>query len=266
MKKISLVSLPKSTITKFIPSCKTRKELLLKLGYKSNGGTRKALKMICDKYNIDLSIFDAKLTAAKYCEHPKYCKNCGKVIPYEKRLNNFCNSSCSASFNNKERHLSLETRQKISEAVQKKSPRFNGDIKIVTNFPTKEHHCKNCGKRLLSRQKLYCSHGCRQEGERIGYIKRWKNGEEKGLKGEYGISNCIRWYLFNKFNYKCQCCGWGERNKFTGVVPLEIHHIDGDYTNNREENLQLLCPNCHALTETYKAHNKNGRKNRKKYY
>ena len=35
-----------------------------------------------------------------------------------------------------------------------------------------------------------------------------------------------------------------------------IHHIDGDYKNNNEDNLQLICPNCHSLTETYKSHNK----------
>ncbi len=85
------------------------------------------------------------------------------------------------------------------------------------------------------------------------------------MKGEYGVSNHIKKYLFEKNNCKCEKCGWGETNKFTGNIPLEIHHKDGDYTNNKEENLQLLCPNCHSLTESYKSHNKNGRKGRKKY-
>jgi predicted HNH restriction endonuclease len=43
----------------------------------------------------------------------------------------------------------------------------------------------------------------------------------------------------------------------TGNIPLQIHHIDGDATNNKEENLQLLCPNCHTLTENYGSLNKN---------
>ena len=34
-------------------------------------------------------------------------------------------------------------------------------------------------------------------------------------------------------------------------IPLEIHHIDGDCTNNKMENLQLLCPNCHSLTSNF---------------
>ena len=30
-----------------------------------------------------------------------------------------------------------------------------------------------------------------------------------------------------------------------------MHHIDGDCTNNKMENLQLLCPNCHSLTSNF---------------
>ena len=51
---------------------------------------------------------------------------------------------------------------------------------------------------------------------------------------------------------KCKNTIW-----FDKEIPLEVHHIDGDNQNNELENLQLLCPNCHALTETYRGRNKN---------
>ncbi len=42
----------------------------------------------------------------------------------------------------------------------------------------------------------------------------------------------------------------------TGRIPVEIEHIDGDWTNNLPSNLTLLCPNCHSLTPTYRALNR----------
>ena len=82
------------------------------------------------------------------------------------------------------------------------------------------------------------------------------------MKGKYGLSNHIRKYLFKKNNNKCELCNWGEINPYTKTIPLEIHHIDGNYTNNFEENLQVLCPNCHSLTSNYKNANNQGRDGR----
>lgn len=41
----------------------------------------------------------------------------------------------------------------------------------------------------------------------------------------------------DKYSCKCQLCGWGKVNTYTEKIPLEIHHIDGNYRNNKEENL-----------------------------
>ena len=125
--------------------------------------------------------------------------------------------------------------------------------------------CLNCGKELVGNKK-YCNNKCQSDYQYKEWIIRWKQGLEAGLKGEYGISCHLKRYLFEKFNNKCCKCGWGEINPYSQTIPLEIDHIDGDYYNNVEENLQLLCPNCHSLTSTYKGANKgHGCKDRKKY-
>lgn len=52
---------------------------------------------------------------------------------------------------------------------------------------------------------------------------------------------------------KCERC---KRTEWEGVpIPLELHHINGTRTDNRIGNLQLLCPNCHALTDNYRGKN-----------
>jgi 5-methylcytosine-specific restriction endonuclease McrA len=59
----------------------------------------------------------------------------------------------------------------------------------------------------------------------------------------------------NLLEYKCQNCGC-DGHWQNGIISLEIDHIDGDNTNNQLSNLRYLCPNCHALTETYRGKNK----------
>ena len=58
----------------------------------------------------------------------------------------------------------------------------------------------------------------------------------------------------NVFPYECMCCGNSTWNK--KPIPLELHHVDGNNHNNNLNNLQLLCPNCHAQTNNYRAKNK----------
>jgi hypothetical protein len=54
---------------------------------------------------------------------------------------------------------------------------------------------------------------------------------------------------------RCALCGtsptWRGRR-----LPLEVDHLDGNWRNNRIENLRLLCPNCHSTTDTYRGRGK----------
>ena len=122
-----------------------------------------------------------------------------------------------------------------------------------------------CGKEV--KKGNYCSSTCYAKHQEKQYIERWKNGEENGLIGKYEIKTAVRNYIFEKNDNKCECCGKSYINPYTNLSVLQIHHKDGDCTNNKEENLQLLCPTCHAMTENYGRRNQNATRkdNRKRY-
>ncbi len=109
----------------------------------------------------------------------------------------------------------------------------------------------------------YCSNQCQADLKYDNYIKGWKNGEILGLQRLGVVSGYIKKYLRKKYNNECCICGWSEVNIYTGTVPLVADHIDGNWRNNIESNLRLICPNCDSLTSTYAALNKGkGRKDR----
>lgn len=69
--------------------------------------------------------------------------------------------------------------------------------------------------------------------------------------------------MLEKFNFSCSVCGWNERHPVDGKPLVEVDHIDGDAENCRPENLRVLCPNHHAMTDSFRARNKESKRNRK---
>jgi len=61
---------------------------------------------------------------------------------------------------------------------------------------------------------------------------------------------CKRLLKENIKAHQCEVCKRKEWNN--KKIPLELHHINGNNKDNRIENIQLLCPNCHALTDNYR--------------
>lgn len=123
--------------------------------------------------------------------------------------------------------------------------------------------CLVCGKETERAGYTYCSNICQLEYQHQQYIKRWKQGKEHGMQRLGIVSGHVKKYLRRKYKDKCCLCGWSRINPKTGKVPLVADHIDGNWQNNKETNLRLICPNCDALSPTYAALNKgNGRKNR----
>jgi len=163
----------------------------------------------------------------EYLNNPKLCKQCGEIVPYLKRLKySFCSSSCSALYNNPNRK--------------------------------KDRFCFNCGNSLSKSAKKYCSHDCEIKFRYRNFIEQWLSG--KTIVNREDLPVAIRKWVVNQRGEQCWKCGWKEVNPVTGNIPLNIHHLDGHSSNNRPENLMLLCPNCHSLTETYGSlNNGNGR-------
>ena len=77
------------------------------------------------------------------------------------------------------------------------------------------------------------------------------------VKNSQAARKEVRKYILrhNIMKYQCQNCGC-DGNWMGGIIALELDHIDGDNTNNEISNLRFLCPNCHALTDTYRGRNK----------
>lgn len=81
--------------------------------------------------------------------------------------------------------------------------------------------------------------------------------EEVFIENSPVTQKVLRGYVerHNIIEYKCQNCGCDGKWQ-DGIIALELDHINGNNTDNRIENLRFLCPNCHALTNTYRGRNK----------
>jgi 5-methylcytosine-specific restriction endonuclease McrA len=75
----------------------------------------------------------------------------------------------------------------------------------------------------------------------------------------------IKRYLLEQRGHRCESCQLVE---WMGQpIPLDFDHINGNSEDNDLTNVKLLCPNCHALTSTYKGANRgHGRHHRRMKY
>lgn len=96
-------------------------------------------------------------------------------------------------------------------------------------------------KRNLQRLNLECSHW---KGS------AWNKGERLKDWSKYSRAVNLKPHLIKLRGHVCERC---KNTDWLGEpIPLEIEHCDGDRTNNTENNLKLLCCNCHAKTPTWR--------------
>lgn len=117
----------------------------------------------------------------------------------------------------------------------------------------KDKICLFCKNIISHRGTKYCSINCQMKFQQDEKIKNG-NASERTLKK----------FLLRSGNI-CNSCGIENWNNKPLVLDLE--HKDGNSMNNDIDNLELLCPNCHSQTPSYKGKNKGkGRHFRMKRY
>ena len=108
-------------------------------------------------------------------------------------------------------------------------------------------------KKLAQQYNLFVPN---QSGKGISKKKIYTDKEIFSNQGCVVSSSVLIKRLKQIREWKCDCCGLTE---WMGKpLSLEIHHIDGNRYNNNLDNLQILCPNCHSLTNNWSSRNQKG--------
>ena len=95
--------------------------------------------------------------------------------------------------------------------------------------------CIVCGEKILaSKNEKTCSRVC-------------SNKSRKGIRYNIGrpldkvyTAQTLKIKLLQIRGKKCERCGYQSENI------LQVHHLNKNHSDNRIENLQIICPNCHC--------------------
>jgi hypothetical protein len=156
------------------------------------------------------------------------CENCNEEHDGSYGSGRFCSSYCARCFSSKEKRE--EINKKVSQTLKQKYA--HNEIKIV--LP--EWTTKVRSKHSASLRKFYANK--RQIIENLPY-------DERPL-------NCKIKYIWKKFGNRCTNCGYEYTDPISKKGPFEIHHRDGNHDNWSEQNLTVLCLNCHWKTPNWR--------------
>ena len=152
--------------------------------------------------------------------------------------------NCGEQFNKKPSKIKLSDKHFCSNKCSSESKKVTINVKcdecgiVVDKRPSDLKKTKN--------GKHFCGRSCAQKYH--GKTHRKEN--HPNWKGENKTS--YRTFAFESKPKVCNSCGYDEE-----VRILQVHYIDHDRSNNNLDNLEILCPNCHAVKhlvehETYR--------------
>ena len=170
----------------------------------------------------------------------------GKELLITKSQARYC-----SNINIEEYDAKKASREKYIDSVcelASKCTNINQILRILGKKSTNEYYKQI--NRILEEKGVDTSHFI--ENERYSVLSKEKIPINKLLVSGSTIgSSKLRDRILNERikEHRCERC---KRTEWEGEsIPLQLHHINGDRTDNRIENLQLLCPNCHSLTDNY---------------
>jgi hypothetical protein len=139
----------------------------------------------------------------------------------------------------------IELKRVVAESIS------IGQVLLKLNLPKSGSRYESI-KKLFTDNSIDISHFSSQSWSK-GKILLHGRTIDDYLSNEIKInSNLLKKYLIKldikeKKCEKCNLVKWLEKD-----IPLELHHIDGNHLNNNLVNIQILCPNCHSLTDNYR--------------
>ena len=149
--------------------------------------------------------------------------------------------------------------------IKKMCNKLGIQLKVRSKFPDdwKPHNtkikqdvkCIHCNNECDVYSKKYCSAKCQQEYQSNLRYKDFIENNDKYCRENY-TPKTFKSRFLEEQNNECAICKmntiWNDKK-----LVFILDHIDGDASNNKRENLRLVCPNCDSQLDTYKSKNKN---------
>ena len=125
----------------------------------------------------------------------------------------------------------------------------------LNNNNDNKYLCLNCSKELSYKHR-YCCKQCEIDYKHKLRYKDFLENPEKYNRANYSPKS-FKNDILNEQGGRCSICGckpyWNNKS-----LVFILDHIDGHASNNRRDNLRLICPNCDSQLDTYKSKNKFG--------